>query len=118
MAATDQHYRNQKTLDVVFGVSCLLMLVTTIWMFWQDYNREFKKVQRDFRDVEAAMNERIALRRLPDKTAVETKLSAVVNARKARDAAAKDVAQEARDIQAKRDKQDARTRMLKADFAS
>jgi hypothetical protein len=36
MAATDQPYRNQNTLDVVFGVSCVLMLVTTGWMFWQD----------------------------------------------------------------------------------
>ena len=27
MAATDQNYRNQKGLDIVFGVSCVLMLL-------------------------------------------------------------------------------------------
>ena len=42
MAATDQHYRNQKTLDVIFSVSCGALLLSTLWMFWQDYSREFK----------------------------------------------------------------------------
>src|ERR1043166_9849737 len=82
MAATDQHYRNQKTLDIVFGVSCLLMLISTIWMFVQDYNREFKKVQRDFRDVEAIMNERLALDKLPDTAEVTKRREAVEKARK------------------------------------
>ena len=45
MAATDQTYRDQKILDVVFGVSCALMLITTGWMFWQDYNRDWKAGQ-------------------------------------------------------------------------
>ena len=56
MAATDQHYRNQKTLDIVFAVSCVLMLISTIWMLVQDYNREYKAIQREFRDVEATLN--------------------------------------------------------------
>ena len=30
MAATDQTYRNQRTLDIVFAVSCILMLVGTL----------------------------------------------------------------------------------------
>ena len=33
MAATDQTYRNQKTLDIVFAVSCVLMLLSMVWMF-------------------------------------------------------------------------------------
>jgi len=36
MAATDQPIANQRTLDMVFGVSSLLMLVSTILMFAQD----------------------------------------------------------------------------------
>lgn len=52
MAATDQTYRNQYRLDLVFGISCVLMLIGTVWMFAQDYFREFKQVQREFRDVE------------------------------------------------------------------
>src|SRR6266851_848277 len=66
MAATDQTYRNQKTLDIVFAVSCVLMLISIIWMFAQDYNREFKQVQRKFRDVDEALTERQLLEKLPD----------------------------------------------------
>ena len=66
MAATDQTYRNQKRLDTVFGVSCVVMLISIIWMFADDYNREWKKEQRAFRDVEEAMAERFALAKLPD----------------------------------------------------
>jgi mono/diheme cytochrome c family protein len=65
MAATDQTYRPQRTLDVVFGVSCLLMLVSIVWMFWDDYNRPFKQEIRHFRDVEEAVAERKALTEVP-----------------------------------------------------
>src|SRR5215218_3942594 len=58
MAASDQHYRNQKTLDVVFAISCVVMLLTIMWMFAQDYFKEFKAEQRVFRDVETAVAER------------------------------------------------------------
>src|SRR5262249_2251659 len=61
MAATDQTYRRQSTLDVVFGVSCVLMLLSIIWMLVQDFNREFKVVQREFREVETALTERALL---------------------------------------------------------
>ena len=57
MAARDDHYRNQKTLNSIFAVSCVAMLVTTIWMFWADYAREFKVWQRKGFDVEVALLE-------------------------------------------------------------
>lgn len=66
MAASDQTYRNQKTLDIVFAVSCVAMLITTVWMFVQDFNRDYKKVQREFRNVEEAMAERAVLDFAPD----------------------------------------------------
>jgi mono/diheme cytochrome c family protein len=66
MAATDQTYRNQKTLDVVFGASCFVMLASIVWMFYDDYAREWKTEQRAFRDVEEEMSKRMALARLPD----------------------------------------------------
>src|SRR6266852_8234930 len=71
MAATDQTYRNQSWLDIVFGVTCVLMLVSVVWMFWQDYGREFKVEQRDFRDVEAAVAERQMLNLVPDQKQLE-----------------------------------------------
>jgi cytochrome c1 len=65
MAATDQTYRNQKMLDIVFAVSGILTLLSLVGMFAQDYFREFKTEQRQFRDVEAAMAERAVLALLP-----------------------------------------------------
>ncbi len=55
MAASDEFYRSQRLLDKVFGISCILMLISIIWMFAQDYYRPFKTEQRVFRDVEEAV---------------------------------------------------------------
>lgn len=65
MAASDKTYRNQNTLDIVFAVTSILMLISVIMMFAQDYNREFKREQRVFRDVESAVSQRLALDDLP-----------------------------------------------------
>src|SRR5438132_6138973 len=81
MAANDQTYRNQRTLDIVFAVSCVLMLASIIWMFVQDYNREYKHVQRRFRDVELALTERTMLDKMPNVDTVEQAASAVARAR-------------------------------------
>jgi mono/diheme cytochrome c family protein len=82
MAATDQHYRSQKTLDLVFGLSCGALLLTTVWMLVADYNREFKAVQRQFRDVEATLAEREAVDKLPDTDAIEDARKALLRARR------------------------------------
>jgi cytochrome c2 len=66
MAATDKPYRDQNTLDIVFALSSILMLVSIVWMFVQDYNREYKDEQRSFRDVEAALAQRAALDQMPN----------------------------------------------------
>ncbi|MCS6852453.1 MAG: c-type cytochrome [Gemmataceae bacterium] len=66
MAASEEFYRDQKTLDVIFGVSSILMLLSIVWMFVQDFNREYKVEQRRFRDVEEALSSRAALQALPD----------------------------------------------------
>lgn len=81
MAATDQTYRNQKTVDIVFAVSCILMLFSVVWMFAQDYYREFKVEIRHFRDVEEAMADRAALDELPEYTTVKEAEEAVEEAR-------------------------------------
>src|SRR5215213_9060734 len=61
MAATDQTYRSQRALDIVFGVSSLLMLVSIVLMFMQDYNRPWKTEQRVFLKVESVAAQRDAL---------------------------------------------------------
>src|SRR3954470_3380314 len=89
MAASDQTYRNLKALHVVFAVSSVAMLVTTGWMFWDDYNRPFKKEQRVFRDVETEMAKRAMLTAAPTeeqrKSVVEAE-QAVARAREVRKA--------------------------------
>jgi mono/diheme cytochrome c family protein len=89
MAASDQTYRNQKTLHLVFAWSSVIMLVTTAWMFWDDYNRPFKKEQRVFRDVEEELAKRAMLAAAPTKeqrdavVAAEQELALTREARKA-----------------------------------
>lgn len=68
MAATDKHYRDQHSLDIVFALSSVAMLVGMILMLVQDFQREYKVEQRVFRDVEVAMAQRAALDKLPDDT--------------------------------------------------
>ena len=65
MAATDQFYRSQRTLDVVFGASCVLMLVSLVVMFYQDQKKEWKDEQRLANDVEEAMAQRDLVKALP-----------------------------------------------------
>jgi mono/diheme cytochrome c family protein len=118
MAATDQTYHNQKTLDIVFAVSCILMLLGTLWMFWQDYNREFKHVQREFRDVEEAMNEHQMVAQLPTGDEVEAKRRQVADAKKTLDDKRAEIQPIERELTARRDLQDNKYRGIKADFDS
>ncbi len=84
MAASDQTYRNQRQLDIAFGVSSVLMLFSIVWMFVDDYNREWKPEQRRFRDVETAMAQRQALEQIPPETKFREAEAALENARKKR----------------------------------
>jgi hypothetical protein len=54
MPATEQTWRDQKRMHVIFGVTGILMLLTTIWMLAVDHRREWKDYQRTFRNVESA----------------------------------------------------------------
>jgi cytochrome c2 len=118
MAATDQTYRNQKTLDIVFAVSCILMLLGTLWMFWQDYDRDFKHVQRDFRNVEEAMNEYQMLAALPSQEQVAEARKKVSDAKKNYEGEHDKVRSKERELMAKHDLADNAYRSIKADFDS
>ena len=57
-------------LNVIFGISSVLLFATTLWMIWADYSREWKGYQRQFsqmerettsqqiQDADAAVNQR------------------------------------------------------------
>jgi mono/diheme cytochrome c family protein len=118
MAATDQTYHSQHTLDIVFAVSCILMLFGTLWMFVQDYNRQFKSVQREFRDVEEAMNEQMMLQELPTRDQVNTAHSQLDEARKKLESTRESLRSTERDLMAKRALADDHYRGVKAEFDS
>ncbi|MBW3596503.1 MAG: hypothetical protein KY475_04415 [Planctomycetes bacterium] len=52
MPATEQTWRNQHWLHAVFAVTGVLMLLSTVWMFYADHTREWKDTQRTFIDIE------------------------------------------------------------------
>src|SRR6516162_1063343 len=121
MAATDQTYRNQRWLDIVFGVSCVLMLVSVVWMFWQDYGREFKVEQRDFRDVEAAVAERQMLKLVPDQKQmeeIEEQERILAYVRGQRDETAEKLSDDLKKALTARTKKQADAQAVKADYDS
>ena len=81
MAATDKPYRNRRHWTSSSAVSCILMLLSVLWMLVADYNRQFKAVQRTFRDVESVLNERQMLAQLPDPGDVEAARKLVADRR-------------------------------------
>src|SRR5205085_5521624 len=48
MPATEQTWRNTKWMHMVFGLTALVMLLVTLWMFADDHNREWKNHQQTF----------------------------------------------------------------------
>ena len=121
MAATDQNYRNQYALDIVFAVSSILMLASIVWMLADDYFREYKTEQRQFRDVEAAMAQREALKKMPRKEVVERALATVKAAsekRKNDNDTIEKYDAEIRELLPKKERVDLRLQNFKADLDS
>src|SRR5271168_2185091 len=52
MPATEETYRRQPTLHLVFAISSIAMLLSTVWMVLADHIRPWKQVQREFQQVE------------------------------------------------------------------
>ena len=46
------HAYNVDFLNVVFAASSIFLFLSVIWMVWDDYDREWKKTQRRFVDLE------------------------------------------------------------------
>jgi cbb3-type cytochrome oxidase cytochrome c subunit/peptidoglycan hydrolase CwlO-like protein len=52
MPATEETYRSQPTLHVVFALSSVAMTLSIIWMVMADHLRPWKEVQREFQKIE------------------------------------------------------------------
>jgi chromosome segregation ATPase len=46
------HAYNIDFLNVVFAASSIFLFVTTLWMVWDDFDREWKNTQRQFTQLE------------------------------------------------------------------
>ena len=50
--AAPGHAHNISGLNLIFAVSAIALFLTTVWMVWDDYSREWKGYQREFFDLE------------------------------------------------------------------
>ncbi|MCO6457499.1 MAG: hypothetical protein J5I93_19540 [Pirellulaceae bacterium] len=57
MPANEQTWRNLTLLHKIFAISGVILLVSTIWMFVADHNREWKPFQRNANRVEIQLAE-------------------------------------------------------------
>ena len=77
MPATEKTWRDQKTMHVIFGLTGLIMLVSTVWMFAADHRREWKQYQRKMRSIDVRFTEwRMAAEETREKLAEREKLEA------------------------------------------
>jgi cbb3-type cytochrome oxidase cytochrome c subunit len=121
MAATDQHYRSQRLLDIVFGATCLVMLLSLVWMFADDYYRAFKVEGRDFRDIEEGMAFRQLLREVPDDAKAEEIAQAeekLREARKDRDDKQADLSTQTKELVLDKLRAESKYQAIKADYDS
>ena len=54
MPATEETFRSQRKLHIVFAVTSIGMTLATVWMILNDHLRPWKTVQREFHRVETA----------------------------------------------------------------
>ncbi|QEH36868.1 Cytochrome c [Aquisphaera giovannonii] len=54
MPASEETYRSQPVLHIVFAVSSIAMTLAIVWMIMADHLRPWKEVQREFQRVERA----------------------------------------------------------------
>src|SRR5262249_18891201 len=121
MAATDTTYRNTKKLHVVFAVSSIVMLVTMIGMFADDYFRGWKVEQRIFRDVEEEMAKRQVLASAPTDKKVEDLVALETNLRKQKDDLARakvDLEKSLGDLPSRKLKKENEFAIIKAEYDS
>lgn len=92
MPATEKTVRDMKKMHVVFAISSVILVLSTVWMFWKDHDRPWKEYQKEARAIDRKVSEwrmletRTAdvLTRLKDaeaaleKAAADTQVGAVV----------------------------------------
>ena len=58
MPASEKTWRKLPLLHLVFGISSVAMLLSTLWMLAADHNREWKPYQNDYRRIQRVVLDR------------------------------------------------------------
>src|SRR5690349_6938704 len=126
MPATEETYRPQPTLHIVFAVSSIAMLLSIVWMILADHLRPWKQVQREFHRVEdaklrVAEEQEVQKQEAKNKAAIAEVEKQIARARQMEYANARqiyDVDQKIKGAQGRVDHLDTRRRFTKAELDS
>jgi len=126
MPASEEPYRRQPTLHLVFAISSIAMLLSTVWMVMADHLRPWKEVQREFQSVEREKLEAAEKEKLEEQRAKYQQQIAQIDAKiQAADADAekrasdlRTIANELRLLEGRTEKIDTRRRFQKAELDS
>ncbi len=78
MPASEETYRRQPTLHLIFAISSIAMLLSTVWMVMADHMRPWKQVQRQFQEVEREKLEASEKQKLEEqKTKYQTQIDQI-----------------------------------------
>ncbi len=90
MPATEETYRSQSGLHIVFAITSIAMTLSIVWMVAADHLRPWKQVQREFHDVEVAKLEAAKKEKLADQSAKKKERIEAIDAEVAAAEAKKD----------------------------
>jgi cbb3-type cytochrome oxidase cytochrome c subunit len=126
MPATEETYRKQPTLHLVFAVSSIAMTLSIVWMIMADHIRPWKQVQRAFHRVEDAKlraqeDQKLKEQQAKSKTqleAIDAKIKEAENARYERASEIRAAEKEIDTLGGKVDRLDTETKFTRAELDS
>ncbi len=126
MPASEETYRRQPTLHLVFAISSIAMLLSTVWMVMADHLRPWKQVQRQFQVVEREKNESLEKTKLEEQKTkyqkqideIDAKIQAADASAEARGRDLRAINSELKVLEGRTEKIDTARRFQKADLDS
>lgn len=126
MPATEETYRSQPTLHVVFAVSSIAMLLSIVWMIAADHFRPWKQYQREFHRIEdaklkASEDEKLAEQKAKNQAAIEAidrKIEEAARTREANSSRLRELDREINLVGGRFEDLDTRKRFMKAELDS
>ncbi len=126
MPATEETYRSQPTLHIVFGISSIAMLLAIVWMILADHLRPWKEVQREFHYVEKAKLEASRAKALEEQKTkyqsqineIDTKIQQADEHAEERASEIRRIDREIRSLEGKFQELDTKKRFMKAELDS